>query len=53
VVAAVVSMAAWRGADLVYVTDGVPPEPWGGLPAYWDREVEAVRRMPSTPPRRP
>ncbi len=29
----------------IYVTDGKQPSQWGQLPAYWDAEVEAVRRI--------
>jgi hypothetical protein len=29
----------------IYVTDGKQPSQWGQLPAYWDDEVEAVRRL--------
>ena len=42
VMAAVLSVAAWRGAAVVYVTDGILPNPWRTLPGYWDREVEVV-----------
>jgi hypothetical protein len=29
-------------AGYVFITDGVLPNPYGGLPAYWTQEVEAI-----------
>jgi serine/threonine protein kinase len=28
-----------------YITDATGPNPWGGLPSYWEAEVAAVRRV--------
>lgn len=41
---AMVSLARQAGASMLYLTDKSMPDPWSGLPAYWDRLVEAVRR---------
>ncbi|MEW6583031.1 MAG: spherulation-specific family 4 protein [Actinomycetota bacterium] len=49
VMAAVLTVASWRGADVVYVTDGHLPNPWEALPDYWDRQVDAVSRTAPTP----
>jgi hypothetical protein len=37
--------AAKSGIGLVYVTDGAGANPWGRLPAYWDAEVAAAKRL--------
>jgi Spherulation-specific family 4 len=47
----VVARARRLGADLVYATDKVLPNPWDGLPSGWDDMVEAINRAhtPSPP----
>jgi hypothetical protein len=27
-----------------FITDAQEPNPWGGLPPYWEAEVEAMQR---------
>lgn len=34
-----------HGFGYIFVTDDVLPNPWDGLPPYWEEEVEAVRRI--------
>jgi hypothetical protein len=34
-----------RRVGLVYVTDGAGANPWARLPAYWDEEVTAAKRL--------
>lgn len=43
----VLRLAGERGAQHVYVTDGVPPNPWSGLPSYWAAELAAIRQSPA------
>lgn len=38
----VLRLASERGAQRVYVTDGVPPNPWSGLPSYWAAVLTAL-----------
>jgi hypothetical protein len=40
-----IGIAAGGGASAVYVTDGVMPNPWNGLPAYFPAEVDALRGL--------
>lgn len=37
--------AVSKGAGSVYITDRLMPNPWDGLPAYWDDQVDAVARL--------
>jgi hypothetical protein len=37
------STAIGNGAGWVFVTDGADPNPWGGLPSYFDAEIAALR----------
>ncbi len=39
------SMAVNNGAGWVFATDGVQPNPWGGLPSYWQQELDALRAL--------
>jgi hypothetical protein len=39
------STAVGYGAGWVFATDGVPPNPWGALPSYFDQEVAAARAL--------
>jgi len=41
---AVLERAADNGANAVFVTDGLMPNPWSGLPPYWDDQVDHVLR---------
>jgi hypothetical protein len=38
-------MAVLKGIGYLFVTDGVRNNPWDHLPAYWEAEVEAVKRL--------
>jgi len=38
----VVARAAASNAGIVYVTDGILPNPWDHLPPYWDREQQLL-----------
>jgi len=38
----VVALARYRGAGLVFVTDGSMPNPWDRLPAYWTQQVDLL-----------
>ena len=38
----VVALARDRGAGLLFVTDGVMPNPWDRLPAYWHQQVSLI-----------
>jgi hypothetical protein len=38
----VVARAAANNAGIVYVTDGILPNPWDHLPPYWDREQQLL-----------
>jgi hypothetical protein len=40
----VLKRAGANGADVVFVTDRGMPNPWDGLPPYWDDEVGHVHR---------
>ena len=39
---AVLSRSAANGANAIFVTDGVLPNPWTGLPPYWEDEIRHV-----------
>ncbi len=41
---ALLDRAADNGANAVFVTDGIMPNPWSGLPPYWDDQVDHVFR---------
>jgi hypothetical protein len=41
----VLSRAIELGAGWVFTTDGTAPNPWGGLPSYFDQEVTALRKL--------
>ena len=41
---AVLDRAAGLGAGVVFVTDGLMPNPWDHLPHYWHEELARVRR---------
>jgi hypothetical protein len=43
------SRALINGAGWVYVTDEADPNPWGGLPGYFEDEVQAVARQGQAP----
>jgi hypothetical protein len=38
-------MVIGNGAGWVYVTDQADPNPWGGLPSYFDQEVQALMNL--------
>ena len=40
-----VQIALTRGFGLIYVTDATGANPWERLPAFWEAEVEAVRKV--------
>ncbi len=40
-----IQMASNRGIGYLYVTDAKSPNPWGGLPSYWDAEVEGIAKV--------
>jgi hypothetical protein len=40
-----VEAAAEKGVGCLYVTDAAGANPWDRLPAYWDEEVAAVRKV--------
>jgi hypothetical protein len=42
---AALSRAVANGAGWVFVTDEVDPNPWAGLPTYFDDEVRAVQAL--------
>lgn len=37
--------AAGHRAGYLYITDDVLPNPWDGLPSYWDQEVSVVEQL--------
>jgi hypothetical protein len=39
---AVLSRSAQTGANAIFVTDGVLPNPWDGLPPYWEVQISHV-----------
>jgi hypothetical protein len=42
---AILQAAVLKGIGGIYVTDAMLPNPWDRLPAYFEDEVEAVRRL--------
>ncbi|MEW4567021.1 spherulation-specific family 4 protein [Tautonia sp. JC769] len=47
---AAVRQAGAKGIGSIFVTDGTMPNPWGGLPPYWDEMVRVVGEMNSALP---
>jgi hypothetical protein len=43
----VVARATASNAGLLYVTDGIQPNPWDHLPPYWDRERQLLDAVSS------
>jgi hypothetical protein len=43
----VVARAAANNAGMVYVTDGIMPNPWDHLPPYWDAEQKLLDTLSS------
>jgi hypothetical protein len=37
-------------AGTVFITDGKPPNPYGGLPGYWTQEVAAIQALDAPEP---